>query len=310
VSLDKHNEALRDFLAQSQFMSHGAIVTDLDGTAVHEFAGSIAIPKQVSRALTALNDRGRSVILNSLRFPLNIIQTFGREWYSVTNAPLPVVSLNGGVVGYLTVDSKNEIVFEEIDAFPLTEDDVNEVIVGLDGLNRAGIDDVVLFYYPRNWKLGEIIWTPSPQKVAALEAKYHSASKVISTPVPVLKKTLIEHQPCMMALLIEAPEDQLMAYQHAKRSSFITRRGVDKLSSLNHLANLLQIDLAHSIGAGDTPMDVFLKGVGLAVRVGALQLEYKGLLQTIDVQNSIELGDLLYRLIELHDQEFADGNQD
>jgi hypothetical protein len=74
---------------------------------------------------------------------------------------------------------------------------------------------------------------------------------------------------------------------------------VDKLSGAEAVAARLGIDLAHSVGAGDTPMDNFLKGVGLAVQVGPLDLEHKGLRQTVKVPNSLELGALLFRLAEL-----------
>jgi hydroxymethylpyrimidine pyrophosphatase-like HAD family hydrolase len=103
----------------------------------------------------------------------------------------------------------------------------------------------------------------------------------------------------MLFLLINEPQDRLMAYQHAKPSSFITHKGVDKLSGGLALAERLGVDLAHSVGAGDTPMDTFLKGVGLAVQVGRMPLEFKGARQTVRVDNSFELGALLFRLAEL-----------
>lgn len=103
----------------------------------------------------------------------------------------------------------------------------------------------------------------------------------------------------MVFLLIEAPEDQLMAYQHTKQSNFINRVGVDKLSGAHALAGRLEIDLAHAVGAGDTPMDTFLRGVGLSVHVGPIDLEYKGLSHTVKVRDSLELGALLFQLAKL-----------
>ena len=103
----------------------------------------------------------------------------------------------------------------------------------------------------------------------------------------------------MIFLLVEVEEDRLMAYQHAKRSSFITRSGIDKLAGAQRIADRLGFDLGQSVGAGDTPMDSFLKGVGLAVHVGPLELEYHGLLGTARVGDSFELGDLLFRLADL-----------
>src|SRR5829696_1354163 len=52
----------------------------------------------------------------------------------------------------------------------------------------------------------------------------------------------------MIFLLIEAPEDRLMAYQHIKRSSFVTRPG-DKLFGARAVAERLGIDLRSSVGA-------------------------------------------------------------
>src|SRR5437879_6441717 len=59
------------------------------------------------------------------------------------------------------------------------------------------------------------------------------------------------------------------AYQHSKRSNVFTHKGIDKLSGSQALAGHLGIDLRDSIGAGDTEMDRFLSGVGLAVIVGS-----------------------------------------
>ncbi len=83
-----------------------------------------------------------------------------------------------------------------------------------------------------------------------------------------------------------------MAYQHVKRSSFVTRAGVDKKSGAEALARLLDQDLGHTIGAGDTPMDSFLGAVGLAVQVGERAAEYKGRTGTVRVADSLGLGAL------------------
>lgn len=293
------DENLRRFLGSSRFMDEGAVMTDLDGTAVHEFEGRIVIPDPVSHGLKRLNDLGRPIILNSLRFPLNVIRTFGREWYAVTNAPLPLVSLNGGIIGHLELTTDDAITFRELAAFPLAAPEIEEVLVGVEGLVAAGVTELVLFHYPRDWTLGEIIWTPAPDRIESLRTKYLSASKIVSCDLPRLRESLLEREICMLFLLVEVEEDRLMAYQHAKRSSFVTREGVDKLSGAREITARLGLDLAHSVGAGDTPMDSFLKGVGLAVHVGATELEYHGLRETIRIANSLEFGELLYRLADL-----------
>ena len=112
----------------------------------------------------------------------------------------------------------------------------------------------------------------------------------------------------MIFLLIERPADDLMAYQHARPSSFFTTKGTDKLSGSRVAADLLGFDLAHSVGAGDTPMDFFLNGVGLAVHVGPIELEFRGSQNTIRVRDSFELGDVLFRLAGLQEK-LADDNE-
>jgi hypothetical protein len=103
----------------------------------------------------------------------------------------------------------------------------------------------------------------------------------------------------MIFLLIDAPEDQLMAYQHTKRSNFITHKGVDKLFGATAMANVLKCDLRDSLGAGDTELDTFLAGVGLALLVGGIDLKFRGLVDTIKLKDSLELGAVLFRAAEL-----------
>ena len=103
----------------------------------------------------------------------------------------------------------------------------------------------------------------------------------------------------MIFLLINVEEDKLMAYQHAKRSSFLTHDGVDKLSGARQFAARLGADLAHSAGAGDTELDRFLNGVGLAILVGSVDLEFKGKLQTVKLKDATELGDFFFALADM-----------
>ena len=74
---------------------------------------------------------------------------------------------------------------------------------------------------------------------------------------------------------------------------------VDKLNGAERLAGLLGFDLAQSVGAGDTPMDSFLRGCGLAVQVGPLDLEHKGRTATVKVPDPAALGEVLRRLATL-----------
>ena len=108
---------LQHFIEQSSFVTSGVVITDLDGTAVHEFQGKIAIPKEVELGLMRHYERGRPLILNSLRFPLSVIRTFGQDWYRLSNAPIPTVTLNGSLMGFVKKNEDGELVFEEALAF-------------------------------------------------------------------------------------------------------------------------------------------------------------------------------------------------
>jgi hydroxymethylpyrimidine pyrophosphatase-like HAD family hydrolase len=289
-------EVVEQFFRSSAFTEKGGVITDLDGTAVHEDKGRIYIPEPVEFGLRAIYERGRPVVLNSLRFPLSVMRTFGKEWLAIAQAPIPVISMNDSQTGFVTTDEKGELCFEEIAAFPLSANEIDSVLAGVDALLEDDIREVLLFYYPRDWRLGEIIWTPVAEKVLHVKEKYKSASSVIAVEADKLAEMLHSEEICMIFLLIERPADDLMAYQHSKPSSFFTAKGVDKLSGTMALAEPLNFDLASSVGAGDTLMDVFLNGVGLSVQVGPQELPFRGSHNTIKLQNSFELGDLLFHL--------------
>ena len=292
-------EALRAFVRGSNFAASGGVITDLDGTAVLEREGRVFVAPEVEFGLKHLRELGRPVAINTLRFPLNVVRTFGRAWAAITDAPLPLVSLNGAITGHLVHSRGNVVVFEEIDAVSLTIAEIDEVLVGVRGLVEGGVTELLLFHYPRDWTAGEIIWTPDPAQVDAARAKYRSASEVVSGGVDEIEARLRERDVCMIFLLVEVPQDRLMAYQHAKPSSFVTHAGIDKLAGAERLAATLGFDLAQSVGAGDTPMDSFMKGCGLAVHVGGMALEHKGLASTVRVPDSAALGDVLQRLAAL-----------
>ena len=294
--------ALTEFTQRSRFTSHGGVITDIDGTAVIEDHGRVIIPKPVEFGLKALYDRGRPVVLNSLRFPLSVMRSFGKEWLAISGAPIPVVSMNGSQTGYVLWDTHGELCFEEIDAFPLNAKEIDAVLTGVEALLADNIRDVLLFYYPREWRMGEVIWTPVAEKVEHVKEKYRSASSVTAVELPKLEEQLHADEICMIFLLIERPADDLMAYQHSKPSSFFTTKGVDKLSGARSIASRLGFDLTESVGCGDSPMDAFLNGVGLAVQVGSLDLTFRGLQQTIQVNNTLELGDVLFRLAGLQEE--------
>jgi len=299
VLRDEVEAKLQTFLNQSTFATSGAVVTDLDGTAVHEFQGKIIIPKEVELGLMRHYESGRPLILNSLRFPLSVIRTFGQEWYKLSNAPIPTVTLNGSLMGFIKKTSEGELAFDEAAAFPLTPDEIREALAGVQNLLDGGIKNVLVFYYPRDWRIGEVIWTPVPENIIAVKEKYLSASSVTAVEFPKLQDQMLAEDICMIFLLIDAPEDQLMAYQHTKRSNFITHKGVDKLYGAHTMADVLGCQLPQSLGAGDTELDNFLDGVGLALIVGNNELKFRGQVETIRLTNSHELGGLLFRAAEL-----------
>lgn len=290
---------LQQFIQQSSFATSGVVVTDLDGTAVHEYQGKIMIPKEVELGLMHHYERGRPLILNSLRFPLSVIRTFGQDWYRLSNAPIPTVTLNGSLMGFVKKTPEAELVFEEAAAFPLTKEEILEALEGVQGLLEGGIKNVLVFYYPRDWRIGEVIWTPLPENIVPVKEKYASASAVTAVEFHKLQEQMLAEDICMIFLLIDAPEDQLMAYQHTKRSNFVTHKGVDKLFGARVMSDLLKCDLRDSLGAGDTELDNFLTGVGLALLVGNNELRFHGLVETIKLNNSSELGALLFRAAEL-----------
>ena len=290
---------LLDFHRNSHFAVRGGIVTDLDGTAVHERDGRIYVAEPVAEGLKALVELGRPVVLNTLRFPLNVIQTFGREWSSITAEPVPLVSLNGSVLGLLTPTDVGETTFEELVAFPLSNEQLEETVRGLEKLLADGVDNIVLFHYARDWREGEIIWTPRPEREDALRNKYLSASRVHSAPLPALHDLLLSQGATMLSVLADIPEDRRMAYQHTNPNRVITAAGVDKLSGAREAAARLGFDLDQSVGAGDTPMDNFLSGVALAFHVGPLNLDFRGRNDTIRLGDPFQLGTALFELAAL-----------
>ncbi len=289
-------QQLREFFDKTNFSTAGAVITDLDGTAIHEYKGKYSVPKSVEFGLKKIHDLGRPVVINTLRFPLSVIRTFGKEWYKISNAPVPTVLMNGSQLGYMVEGKEGVLGYEEIAAFPLQESEIDEALVSVKDLAKNGINDLLVFYYPRDWTKGEIIWTPVQKKIGAVQNKYRSASLVYSSDANMLCDALKNEDICMIFLLIEIPQDKLMAYQHTKKSSFFTHIGVDKLFGAKQISEKLNFDLEHSVGAGDTEMDTFLKGVGMAIHVGNNILPYHGNFPSLHVFGSSELGELLFEL--------------
>ena len=287
---------LQHFFNHSKFEECGGLITDLDGTAIHEFEGRYSIPQSVQLGLDKIYDLGRPIVLNTLRFPLSVIRTFGQEWYKISNAPIPTVLMNGSQLGYIMQNNEGNFLYNEIDAFPLEPNEIAAVLQIVTSFIKNNDLDLLVFYYPRDWEQGEIIWTPLADKIEPVQKKYLSASKVYSSSLENLQADLHAQEICMIFLLIDIPQDRLMAYQHTKRNNFFTHKGVDKDFGALQIANHLQFDLKHSIGAGDSEMDSFLRSVGLAIHVGNPLLSIEGLLPPIKVNSSSEFGELLFAL--------------
>ncbi len=289
------DDILAGFLRDSRFRHAGGVITDLDGTALEEWEGALRVEPSIALGLKALAEQGRPVALNTLRFPLNVIRSFGRSWGAITGEPLPLVSLNGAITGHLVHARGDAVVFEELDALPLAAPELDELLEGIGGLRENGVEELLCFAYPRDWTAGEVIWAPDAARADAARAKYRSASEVWTGEVAELAARLHAREHCMVFLLVEIPEDRRMAYQHARPSSFVTHRGLDKMDGARRLAGRLGFALEDSVGCGDTPMDSFLAGCGLAVQVGR-PLEHKGLRATLRVDTPRDLGTVLDRL--------------
>lgn len=289
---------LQSFLRESQFAERGAVMTDLDGTAVHEFEGRVILSRSVELGLERVHAAGREVLINTLRFPLSIMRVFGDQWRRASGSDPLVVSLKGSLIGRIVAASGGELAFEELEALTLTAEELAEVLTGVRGLCEQGAEDLLVFFYPRNWLEGELIWTPDVQRITHVQAKYLSASQVFSGSVDQLAAALHAQPQCMIFLLIDAPQDRLMAYQHTERTRFVTHRGIDKRHGALSLASKLGISLADSVGAGDAETDTFLNEVGLAAIVGNQDIGFKGRYETVRLPDAPAFGEMLLAIAD------------
>src|SRR5215203_4083527 len=115
---------LQNFFNKSDFTGKGGVITDLDGTAIHEYEGRYLIPQSVELGLKKIYDLGRPVVINTLRFPYSVMRTFGKEWYKISNAPIPTVLMNGSQLGFITDAGEDKFGYKEIDAFPLESNEI------------------------------------------------------------------------------------------------------------------------------------------------------------------------------------------
>ena len=296
-SPDEAHRRLEQFVATSAFARRGAVMTDLDGTAVHEdAAGRIRLEPAMALGLQAVHATGRPVVVNTLRFPLSVIRVFAAEWVRAGGGDLPLVSLRGGQIGRIVRSRSGEPWFEELGAFPLGTDELTELLDGIRGMVAQGVADLLVFFYPRDWRQGERIWCATAERVRPAAAKYRSASDVFSGGVPALEGALLHSEPCMVILLVDAPDDRQMAYQHTQRTRFANHVGVSKRHGAQAIASAMEFSLADSLGAGDAETDDFLAAVGFATIVGNVDIAYKGLAATVRLADSASFGALLLTL--------------
>jgi len=294
----EHHLALERFVHQALY-DHCAVILDLDGTVLLEDRGKIFISSSVVRAVKHIASLKYPIILNTLRFPLSVIRTIASEWLDIEGGCLPVILLNGSLIGYIERRG-GEIFFKEIKAFPLTPLEIDELIKGIEELIDNDVREMVLFFYPRDWRRGEIIWTPKTTHVDSLRHQYKvSVSEVVDWDIKRLREELKKVEPCMVHLSIEQPRDKLMAYQHSRPTDFFTHAGVDKASGSREMSAFLGIHLLHSIGAGDKEMDTFLSETGMSIIVGKDPVPFRGKYETVTVDDPMDLGDLLTAWAEL-----------
>ena len=289
---------LQHFLQGCAFGERGGVMTDLDGTAVHEIEGRVLLSRSVEDGLRQVHAAGREVMVNTLRFPLSIIRVFADEWLRATGSDMHAVSLKGSLVGRIVAARSGQPAFEELAAWPLAEAELREILDGVRGLDGQDVDDLLVFFYPRRWTEGELIWTPDAARIGHVQAKYRSASRVFAGGVAALEAELFAQPQCMVFMLIDVPQDRLMAYQHTGRARFFTHAGVDKRSGGLALAAELGLSLADSIGAGDAEADTFLDEVGFAAIVGNQDVAFRGRSDTVRLADPPAFGELLLATAE------------
>jgi hydroxymethylpyrimidine pyrophosphatase-like HAD family hydrolase len=289
---------LRGFLKNADFM-RGSVVIDLDGTVLQEIDGKVFISGSVEQGVRKITGLGRPVIMNTLRFPLSITRNIADEWMTMAAPQIPVVLLNGSIIGMISKEHGQNC-FTEISSYPLEKEQITTLLGEIKELVENDIKRIDVFYYPRDWKKGEIIWSADSYRLEYIRKKYQSASDVISVPIDKLERRLLSEDICMISVLIDHPRDVLMAYQHQNPNDHFTRSGVNKSFGLRELARKMDIPLMDSLGAGDTSMDNFLNDTGLSVIVGdENDLPFRGRKQTLWMRNPAELGELLSAVADI-----------
>lgn len=288
-------KVFKKFLQESDLLKKGALITDLDGTALHERNGEVHIPSTIKDGIEQCGKLNIPVVINTLRFPMSFIRTFGHEWYDINRKPIPTILLNGSSIGQMVKTEKGLLEYLEIKSFPLTAVEIDELMDGIELYLDQGLGDLLLFYYPKEWRSGEHIWTPVVNNIPEIKVKYTSATVVHAIPIKDLRNELKDLE-VNMILVLKNTRSELMAYQQVEKNSYVTTHGVNKTTGTIQLAKDLHIDLEGSIGSGDTQLDTFIQVTGLAIQVGPRELTYNGKKATIKVPHPLAYGELLSKI--------------
>ena len=290
---------IQDFASHPDFRQYGGLITDLDGTIVQHQDGNYVIPLEVQAGLKELYQDNCPVILNTLRFPLSIIKTFAAVLHPIAQSAIPVISLNGSQWGYISTAKNEEFSFTEAGAQPLKPAEIEGFMADIQLLVQNKVPNIAAFYYPRDWTKGEIIWSPEESRLSDMVQTYKSASQVYSSSLAILEKNLAAEEICMIFLLVKKDLIQGAHLQHNLKD-FYTTAGVNKLAGAHAFVNQLGRNLKNFIGAGDTPMDVFLQETGAVLKVGNLPLDFDCQATILPVETVSEIGEVFTQVAEVY----------
>ncbi len=113
---------------------------------------------------------------------------------------------------------------------------------------------------------------------------------------PVVENVSLVREKCLSALDGRTTGRLPHGTSGFETKQLFSSEGVTKLTGTLVGSEWIRFDPAHSVGADDTPMDNFLGGDGLAMHVDGIQLGFRVQSHTIQVSDSFEIRDVLFRL--------------
>ncbi|WP_221392700.1 HAD hydrolase family protein [Dyadobacter sp. NIV53] len=286
----EQKKQISDFTDRREFVEKGGLMTDLDGTVIQEHEGKYFMPDLVREGLVKMYNAQCPVIINTMRFPISVIKTFATDWFVMSKASVPLVSLNGSQIGFINKDKKSKFTFQEIEAFPLKKEEVKKFISDIEQILEQG-GSVLVFYYPRDWVKGEIIWTSDKEKTSETKDRYRSASHVYNSNMEELTRNLESEDICMI-FLKAIQSDPATPFTNTDYKDFYSHQNVDKLFGAKKMISHLEREIHQFVGAGDTPMDVFLKEVGQVIKVGGLNMNFEFNSPVIELKHVPDIGEV------------------